>query len=502
MAQAYYFSEEDLAILNQIITAAKNRPWNYLPVTSEQETVLPHPEPYLALTPAGGIAGLSGSVPGSADCRIYRRDYANGRNVLEDAGFTETVYNFSPSGIGANLFVIATRDKFGDFWVSGYFEDADNSTGTGYTPPVPPSGTATSSGSSVIFPPSPSVCADPIYIEETEVFCETWQATMTHEIHGGDLIGLGTGTGTNVPPDPQYSYLLNLYRRRVYLTISMYTGCLTKTPGPWEYIRTIGCCDTSCVEPDTGTGTIIPDNCCPDGLLDTSVDYTISGPLGPYCDTCAISGTLLLYGEMNWENTGDVGCSDQTLAKVTLYCVGSNWKAKVLIRRYIQGIYDNIQNFDIVLSTTFPTILIGSFTLSGCGTVTLIIDNPCSTGTAGTSTSTADQYVLTACSATPIKKVLHGVVTNVVGTYGCVDTAITFTYNGGQWISDHVGCGEPDNDWKIYCLTGDMVFFSTALYCGTNVVPDSVSYSPLEIVYNLVCAAPNGMGSLTLTVTE
>jgi hypothetical protein len=82
-------------------------------------------EVHVVLTPAGGIPALvegpdtgtafgTGDEPGgSAECRVFRRTAAG----MEYQGFTRDVYNLMPVDIPGRLFVLAVRDKWGDWYV-------------------------------------------------------------------------------------------------------------------------------------------------------------------------------------------------------------------------------------------------------------------------------------------------------------------------------------------------------------------------------------------------
>lgn len=73
------------------------------------------PETYVVLTRPDGIDELQGNRPGYADCGIYR----NVDGSLEYAGHDETVYNVSDDFIEGDIFIVATRDKYGIWYAVG-----------------------------------------------------------------------------------------------------------------------------------------------------------------------------------------------------------------------------------------------------------------------------------------------------------------------------------------------------------------------------------------------
>ncbi len=80
---------------------------------------------YLAETPAGGIAAMSGTTPGSAECTIKYID-ADGKlaTATDSDGddVTQSVYNVSSSAIGGNTVIQAKQECVGGALLAD-FED-------------------------------------------------------------------------------------------------------------------------------------------------------------------------------------------------------------------------------------------------------------------------------------------------------------------------------------------------------------------------------------------
>lgn len=68
---------------------------------------------YVAKTPGGGIAAMSGTTPGSASCEIYK--VVSGS--LVDQSLSQTVYNLNNIAIPGNAFITIHQDAYGNWWV-------------------------------------------------------------------------------------------------------------------------------------------------------------------------------------------------------------------------------------------------------------------------------------------------------------------------------------------------------------------------------------------------
>lgn len=71
------------------------------------------PTAYLAKTPAGGIAALSGTTPGSAQCELYAVDHFAG--AVSDIGLGIRIYNALATSIPGTAFVPVVQEKSGAF---------------------------------------------------------------------------------------------------------------------------------------------------------------------------------------------------------------------------------------------------------------------------------------------------------------------------------------------------------------------------------------------------
>lgn len=377
----YVLTAADRQILDELALERRRK----VEQTRYDPPVVPLPQTpdfLVARTPSDGIPALtertgpdSFDEPGYATCMIYKviRDTPEANPHLERwVDQEQVVYNISRERIGGNRWAHVTRDKDGRWHAlpPHPFPSEDDPTGapTDYGPGFTGTGTGGLGGGvvSLPFPPSPSACA-PVYIDEVDLFCDP------APVH------VGTGTGTDVDLTLNF---LNLYKRRVYLGFDLLTGCLQKVTGAWQYVRTVGCCDTTCFEPATGTGPADPlePDCCARGVTIPEVGYSISGKLGYSCAECTIEGTLTNSGEeWEWTNgpTPVVGCSGRTFVLVTLYCSGTHWRARGTIRQYVPFILDRTITFDEPLSP-FVASLNGTITIPGCSTpVLLSIGNPC-----------------------------------------------------------------------------------------------------------------------------
>jgi hypothetical protein len=242
MADWYWLSPEDRDFLDEM----KRRMRNHVqpPRYSEQpEQLYQTPEIYVARTPPEGIDALTRVVgdppadyPGVAVCDIYTliKDYEGQRAYLAPHPgndlFQRPVYNLNLSRVGGNRWALVKRDKDGVWWADAPepFPSQDDdvfATGTG---------TGVGSGGD---PGGGVGDCDPIYIEETDLWCEQTSRLATVTDGGTDY-----DTGTNPVP----SVLVSGFSPGVFLidagNLSTGTGTdlvaegdlVVEDCGPWE----------------------------------------------------------------------------------------------------------------------------------------------------------------------------------------------------------------------------------------------------------------------------
>lgn len=112
-------SDDDVSILSQVIDWWRTHreggpPKDTAPIPTTA------PEVYIAKVPTAGIPAMSGVVPGSAECDIYRiADSGTATPSLEAVDlYTKTVYNTLSTAASAG-YVPISRDKFGHWLISG-----------------------------------------------------------------------------------------------------------------------------------------------------------------------------------------------------------------------------------------------------------------------------------------------------------------------------------------------------------------------------------------------
>lgn len=132
--QGYVLSHEDIRIIRELYfrfgrlqhyTNSFGRP----PEDSLDHEEFHTTEFHIAHTPEGGIPALTqvtatlgvGDIPGSADCQVFR---FNPKGAPEDeaeeiTGHILKVYNLSTVPVEGNTWITITRDKYGDWIVSG-----------------------------------------------------------------------------------------------------------------------------------------------------------------------------------------------------------------------------------------------------------------------------------------------------------------------------------------------------------------------------------------------
>ena len=78
---------------------------------SQEFTVDPAPDCYIAKTPGAGIPARSGTTPGSAGCDIYKLS----GTTLTSAGFSKTIKNLGTTAV-TEEYIRVSKDKFGT-WI-------------------------------------------------------------------------------------------------------------------------------------------------------------------------------------------------------------------------------------------------------------------------------------------------------------------------------------------------------------------------------------------------
>lgn len=401
----FWLTEDDRKLLDEL--AQERRKTVRLPRYESPEYQPPStPEVYEARTPSGGIPALtevagddSPDIPGYATCEIYQiiRDYPEAQpRLVKIENEDKIVYNLNLTAIGANRWIDIRRDKFGN-WIASLphpspesddptGEPGETGTGTGGVPPdddddddePDPVYSDTGTGTNTLHTGGPGGIYYPcgsITLEETDVFCEPALSTL----HTIGFEGL-SGTGPAAP-----DFYLNLYKRTLILGINRFTGCLERAYTPWDYVRTVGCCEPECAHPDSGTGVVTADTCCARGSLYSTVGYTLSGPVGPTlptCTPCTVAGSLHQIDPpdgLRWTNSaGGSTCGGRAFLELTLYCSGTSWRASGKLRRYLPGIQDTTQSFDVALVFNTVSTLNATIDVPGCADDMLLsITMPC-----------------------------------------------------------------------------------------------------------------------------
>ena len=131
----HVLTSHDIEVLKEVVRSVRerrqgttNRP--YVPTE-----MAPAPEVYVALTPTGGIPGLTKASdefgeldqPGYADCDIYRVVIGSGTPTLRLMGITKRILNLSETEIAENTWQLVKRDKGGQWF-------ADSGNGSAVTP--------------------------------------------------------------------------------------------------------------------------------------------------------------------------------------------------------------------------------------------------------------------------------------------------------------------------------------------------------------------------------
>lgn len=123
-ADGYVLSELDVATLREMLGEFRNRRQSNSAPTPEAQDAWP-PTVYVAKTPSGGIAGLSGTAdgaPSSAVCPVYQLASVSGvQELLPMTGFDQTVFNLGSTAVAGLSWVYLLRDGYGAWWVDAPF---------------------------------------------------------------------------------------------------------------------------------------------------------------------------------------------------------------------------------------------------------------------------------------------------------------------------------------------------------------------------------------------
>lgn len=132
-----FLTDADKALLNRLLKEAKQRPTGTPgragdDALDHSEILLP--EVYVAKAPAGGIpaitdgsgtgtgtgTGGTASLPGSADCLVYRvlRRSSGVRYLAPVKGLYRTVCNLLGAAVGGYEWVLVVRDKWGTWFLT------------------------------------------------------------------------------------------------------------------------------------------------------------------------------------------------------------------------------------------------------------------------------------------------------------------------------------------------------------------------------------------------
>lgn len=123
---AYYLNREDLVKFRTLWKAHKGKGPTRPRGDDRGRDPYQPPEVYVCRTPTGGIPALDSSgtgtasddAPGSASCRVYRVD-DDGELSPVSSDLSRTVYNITGDDISGSTWVLAIRDKFGQWFAAG-----------------------------------------------------------------------------------------------------------------------------------------------------------------------------------------------------------------------------------------------------------------------------------------------------------------------------------------------------------------------------------------------
>jgi len=201
------------ALVREYVREVVNVPSRSDNVVDHEET--PAPEVYVAWTPFAGIAGRSGSVPGSELCDIYHAVpdgvTLTGRRLVAIPGLQKRIHNLSEEGIAGNEFVLAKRDKSGVWWATGSADPDEEvgETGTGTGTGTGTRDTECLTSFTTYRPACNNGCVGYYAQTHSVVLDDLGRVCIEHGDEGpfvgldcvNDLTNCGD-TGTGTPPDP------------------------------------------------------------------------------------------------------------------------------------------------------------------------------------------------------------------------------------------------------------------------------------------------------------
>lgn len=255
------FTEHDIKVLKDVLETVRKRSVNATGKTLESNQPVAAPQKYVAFVPAGGIAARTTMTVHSAVCAIYQKTGDGDTATLVSAGFSRRVFNLSADAVTGNAFATAAQDNYGTWWHDGNQIDGGPGpdpdgpgTGTGTDGGWPGTGTSVSSECPLSAEELLEIAGDGLGVDTTgdcpklrvvttPVVCPTISFEEV-EIICEDAPDTGTGPSSGN---------LNLYRRKVYLSIQ--NGCIVQEYGAWLFQNTIACCDPTCYSGGVGTGT-------------------------------------------------------------------------------------------------------------------------------------------------------------------------------------------------------------------------------------------------------
>lgn len=177
-------TQADIALLREVVARERNRTQNTPGRPNLQERPPQAPEVYVVKTPATGILGVSGlfaDVPQWAECDVYR--LTDGALISIDK--TLNVYNLCTTRVPAGSFGLASRDKFGTWYLTSLLCDPTPNAFTG-------TGSAADPGFCPCDDPAQSMCvtipgitAPVIGGDDCSAYCELFAGGVTLPRAGG-----------------------------------------------------------------------------------------------------------------------------------------------------------------------------------------------------------------------------------------------------------------------------------------------------------------------------
>lgn len=121
MVSGYILSGDDVAVLKKMVDWFRKSGHGLL---EDEGYPSPYqsPDTYVALLPDGGIAALSGSTPGAAECDIYRLIVEGTAGSLATMNMTRLVFNLSSEAVTGS-YVPVTRTKSGAWIITSAYNE-------------------------------------------------------------------------------------------------------------------------------------------------------------------------------------------------------------------------------------------------------------------------------------------------------------------------------------------------------------------------------------------